>query len=646
MKKIICAILLLGSTLNSLYSQNTKIADSLLQCYYQNGENTPEQKMELLNNILSNLNDADSIYKYSEILINIARNYDNNSNYQLKGFYYLGIANKRMGRFENALNAFFSSAKLAQQNNSRNYLTAIYSAIGGVYTKNQNHPLAIEYYKKAIKQARELNDSSMLATILLNTGAEFHDIKKPDSSFFYYNEARIIFDALKNEIGLAYAEGSLGEIYSKRDQFEIAEKYITSAIVTLEKYNDSYALSIYYNFLAEIYQKRKDIIPALEYAQISLSIAQQANLLPQQRDAYEILTELYALKGDLKEAFDCQSKYITTRDSINNEEKIREMANMRTEYEVAQKQAEVDLLNNQRKNQRFVVLALFFVLALTIGILLIYYISALRRKTLTKKLVQRQQELEDQKAKLEELNQTKDHFFSIISHDLRGPINVLNGTTMLIRDFLESKNYEELDELTINMEQSVKKVQYLLDNLLEWAVSQQGKFPYKPERIDMDTICENVLNIFISMAATKSIDLTYEIKSNARFFIADKNSLMTIIRNLVNNALKFTNKNGAVQINTQQENNQVCISVSDNGVGIAEDRMISLFKIVDNKSTWGTEREKGLGIGLSLVYEFVKLNKGTIKVESTENLGTTFKVYLPMDPEAIVEPLKLQEKGI
>ncbi len=636
----------MGSTLNILWSQNTKIADSLLQCYYQNGDNTPQQKMELLFNALCNLNDADTIYKYSEILINIARNNDNNSNYQIKGFFYLGIANNRKGDINNALNALFKSAKLARQNNHTTYLTAIYSTIGDVYSISKNHKTAIDYYRKAIVLAREFNDSSKLASILLNTGAEFHDINKADSSFFYYKEARNIFKALNNEVGLAYAEGSLGDLYSQKGELEMAEKYISSAVATLEKYNDSYALSVYYNYLSLIYKKRKDLIPALEYAQISLSIAQQANLLLQQRDAYEILTELYALKGDLKEAFENQSKYITTRDSINNEEKIREMANMRTEYEVAQKQAEVDLLNNQRKNQRFVVLALFFVLALTIGILLIYYISALRRKTLTKKLVQRQQELEDQKEKLEELNQTKDHFFSIISHDLRGPINVLNGTTMLIRDFLESKNYEELDELTINMEQSVKKVQYLLDNLLEWAVSQQGKFPYKPERIDMDTICENVLNIFISMAATKSIDLTYEIKSNARFFVADKNSLMTIIRNLVNNALKFTNKNGAVQINTQQENNQVCISVSDNGVGIAEDRMISLFKIVDNKSTWGTEREKGLGIGLSLVYEFVKLNKGTIKVESTENLGTTFKVYLPMDPEAIAKPLKLQKKGI
>ncbi len=633
MKNIICAILLWGSTLNILYSQNTKLADSLLSLYYQDGESTPEQKMELLYNALRNLNNTDSIFKYSEILINIARNEEDNSDFQTKGFYYLGIANNRMGNIDDALKALFKSAELAKQNNYTTYLTGIYSSIGDVYSISENHNTAINYYRKAIIIAREKNDSSILASILLNIGTEFQDIHKPDSAIRYYKEASNIFKSLKEDIGLAYTEASLGEIYIVRGQLETAEKLITSAIIILEKENDSYALSIYYRFLAKIYKKRNALAPALEYAQISLSMAQQANLLLQQKDAYELLTELYALQGDIKEAYKCQSKYIATRDSINNEATVREMANLRTEYEISQKQAEVDYLNNQRKNQRIVVLALFIVLALTIGILLIYYISAIRRKALTKNLIQRQQELQEQKTQLEELNQTKDHFFSIISHDLRGPINVLNGSTMLIRDFLESKDYEELDQLTMNMEQSVKKVQNLLDNLLEWAVSQQGKFPYKPESIDLDEVCENVLNIFISMAATKSIELTYEISSNARFIVADKNSLMTIVRNLVSNALKFTNKYGNVHIRILKEETNICLCVSDDGVGIPEKKIKNLFKIEEHKSTWGTDREKGLGIGLNLVYEFVKLNQGTIRVESLENSGTSFMVFLPMEPK-------------
>jgi signal transduction histidine kinase len=246
-------------------------------------------------------------------------------------------------------------------------------------------------------------------------------------------------------------------------------------------------------------------------------------------------------------------------------------------------------------------------------------------------MVEQKKELQKQHDQLEELNETKDRFFSIISHDLRGPIGVLNGTTLLIREYLESKDYVQLADLTANMEYSVKKVQHLLDNLLEWALSQQGKFSYYPEKVELNEIVHEVMGIFEGMAISKSILLTYHCKFDKFFLITDRNSMLTILRNLISNAIKFTNRNGSISIIAYKSEKSVILKVSDTGVGIPQKKLKTLFKINDNKSTWGTEREKGLGIGLSLVYEFVKMNNGTIDVESDEEKGTTFTLKFPTE---------------
>ena len=638
-------IIILLSCVYTLNAQDGKIADSLTHILRSESALPDSKKAGLLYEIVRNHSDSDSIIFISDELITLTKDKEELKKQLFQGYYYSGLGFKLKGNIEKALNAFFRSAEVANNINCLSCIAASYLAIGDVYSLSQNSNRAVRYYKDAISLAQELNDSLFIASALLNAGSEYIVLNSYDSALVHFRESYKIFKKTDNDIGIAYALAEMGHVKFKLGNLVTAEKNITDAIRILEEYNDSYALSIYYRYLSTIYKKRDDIISALALAQISLQTAVHSDLLPQQQDAYELLTELFALNGDLDKAFEAQSAYIATRDSINNEETIRKMADLRTEYEVAQKQAEVDLLNKKRQNQRIIVIGLFMVLILTSGIFLVHYTNSRKRKVLNKKLIQRQNELQKRKTELEALNKTKDRFFSIISHDLRGPINVLNGTTLLIRDFLDSKNYDELEELTNNMEYSVKRVQNLLDNLLEWAVSQQGEFPYKPERLDMDEICDNVLNIFIAMAATKSIDITYEIQSNAKYLTADRNSLMTILRNLVSNALKFTEKDGAVNIIAESKGDSYCISVNDNGVGIPQDRKEDLFKLVDNKSTWGTNKEKGLGIGLSLVSEFVKMNKGDITVDSTEGMGTSFKICLPQQPE-IKTPKNLKKKPV
>src|SRR5690606_421092 len=255
--------------------------------------------------------------------------------------------------------------------------------------------------------------------------------------------------------------------------------------------------------------------------------------------------------------------------------------------------------------------------------------------------------LHKQRDQLEALNNTKDRFFSIISHDLRGPVNAFNGISSLIQHYISINDLEQLVEVSQYIDKSASQLSSLLDNLLNWAVNQQGSFPYLPEKIHFCEMMDEVVEIFQTTAHSKNIRLKIDCEKELMVW-ADRNSLTTIIRNLVNNALKFTNPNGTVTISAYAKGSWSIIKVIDNGVGIAPEKLKSIFKLIAKKNSSGTAGEKGLGLGLQLAYDFSLLNKGSIKVESKEDIGTTFILKIPRydDKLASMESEKMTEESI
>lgn len=557
-----------------------------------------------------------------------------------RGHLSLGNAHRIKGNLDNAVEHYFHSIKAADNINYLKGKGIVYTALGDAYAGAKNQKNAVLYYNKAIDILRSQGDQLSLAITLLNIGAQYNDFNLVDTGIVYLKESKEIFESLNYEIGIAYNYGNMGNAYAKQGMFIEAEKNFHKASSILIEYGDTYSLSAFNANLADAYIGSNQFDKALKPANKAYAIALQNGLLSQVRDAAKNLSVIYNELGDYKNAYHYQSQYITYRDSINNEETIRKMADLRTEYEVAQKQVEVEkaqaqleLETKRRQNQQIIGIGLIVVILLTGALSYVLFRNAKREKYVNKILREQKEEMRIQRDMLEEVNNTKDRFFSIISHDLRGPIGVLNGTTMLIREFLESKDYHQLDELTSNMEYSVKKVQNLLDNLLEWAVSQRGQYNYFPEKVELNKVMLETISVFSDMAQAKSITLSYEQKYAEAFITVDRNSLTTILRNLISNALKFTNKMGNVDVIVDKEETETKIMVKDTGVGIPQDKINTLFDIEAKKSTWGTDREKGLGIGLNLVYEFVKMNKGDIKVESILGVGTTFIITLPTQLE-------------
>ena len=244
------------------------------------------------------------------------------------------------------------------------------------------------------------------------------------------------------------------------------------------------------------------------------------------------------------------------------------------------------------------------------------------RKNTEEKLIKHAEELE-------ELNKTKDRFFSIISHDLRSPFNALLGMSGFTKKFFDNLSQAEIKESIENMHSSAKKVYDLMQNLLEWTQIQTGGLEYEKSKIDLLELSNRVLELYKETATSKNVNLTSNI-SNSIFLYADRYMIETILRNLVSNGIKFTNPMGNVSISAVVKNDLTEVTVEDTGIGISPDNQKKLFTIDKQFSSEGTSNEKGTGLGLVLCKDFVEKSNGTISVESKLNKGSKFTFTIPL----------------
>jgi signal transduction histidine kinase len=243
-------------------------------------------------------------------------------------------------------------------------------------------------------------------------------------------------------------------------------------------------------------------------------------------------------------------------------------------------------------------------------------------------LEQQKEEIRAQRDELELANATKDKFFSIIAHDLRNPFNTLLGMSELIIDNIQSKDYEKALLLSKYLNQTSNSAFELLENLLTWSRCQSGRLEFDPKENSIKKILNLTLQLLAGTAQVKGISLQCNLESDLEVF-ADNNMLLTIIRNLVTNAIKFSNKGDIITLDAFEKNQLVTVSVSDTGIGMNATTIKKIFEIGNKTKTYGTADEPGTGLGLILCKEFVEKNGGKIWVESTEGIGSTFFFTVP-----------------
>lgn len=342
-------------------------------------------------------------------------------------------------------------------------------------------------------------------------------------------------------------------------------------------------------------------------------------------DAEQVKYAIGKKFGNTAQALASLENYTTIYDTLLSSKKFTIINSLLEKYRSAKKQSELDVLHEVNHKNRIVVIGLILAFLLLLLLSFSIYKRFNERKLMLNKLYVQHNSIQDQASTLKQINHVKDRMFSIISHDLRGPVASLKGLIEFMKS--ESLTAQESEMVVKELKQSVGGIDMLLENLLVWAQIQiRGDVSSKSESIHVQTIANEIIFIATNAAQQKNIELTTLIEDDL-IILADRNHISLIIRNLVNNAIKFTPQNGKVVIEaSKQPNGKVKLCVEDNGVGMTQDEIAKLFNVEKTYSQLGTENEKGSGLGLMFVKEYIQNLGGNFTITSTKGKGSRFCV--------------------
>ncbi len=419
------------------FAQDQRVADSLKIIYHENNLNGIE-KLELLKELSFNeVNNVDIKLKFAEELIELSR-LQENFKLLFSGLFQKGNANRLLGNLELSLNAFFKGAEVAMKAEFIDGEGLAYMAIADVYSEMGNSTNAEIYYAKAIELLRKTDNTVSLATTLLNAGDEAFKSKKFDLALQYFEESGLLFKNVNYLIGNAYNLGNVGMVYAEQGKDDLAEKNINEAVIILEEMGDYYPISVYLTYMADIYVRKNNMKTAFSYAGRSLDLAKKYGLKKEISDANLKLSELYEKIGNQTKAYTHYKDHISYRDSVKNIESVQQMANQRTNYEVSQKQIEVDLLDQQKKNQRIVVIAIAIALLL-IGLLAIGLFRRNKFIQRTKKIIEAEKDRSDNLL----LNILPEETAQELKENGKVLAKQFDAVTVLFTDFKGFTNYSE-----------------------------------------------------------------------------------------------------------------------------------------------------------------------------------------------------------
>lgn len=652
-----------------LFGQDQKVADSLERIYLQNNIKD-DTRLELLKELSFNeIRNLEKALHYANELIALAEQ-KGDKNFAQEAYFIAGTKEMLLTNIKNALSAFIKSAELAKELNSVSKEGECYIAIADIYSTANSHNTATIYYAKAIQILHASGDSISLASALLNAGDEYLKVKKYDTALLYAKNAKVIFDTLKYQTGTGYSLGNIGMVYASTGKNSLAEKYLRDAVSILEANEDYNASCDYLLSMADVYLNRGDETAALNLALRSLDLARQYKLNQQIINANLKVSDIYSQIGNTKDALKFYKAHIAGRDSVNNLQTIQHMADLRTDYEVSQKQIEVDLLNQQKRNQRSIMISLIIMLIMAVIIAAILFMYNRQKRKAYEVLDLQRQATEEQKSKTEQtllelrtLQKQMIHSAKMaslgevitgIAHEIQNPINFVNNFSELniemldemkesFQDKLEASDKLASEELMNSIAENLKKINdhgKRADAIVKGMLQHSRASTGEKKLTNINTLVDDSLRLSYHGIKAKNKGLNIDVKTdfdtNAGEVAVVPQDLSRVLINLCNNAFYAVNQKRqtagfgyapAVLVTTKRSGNRMKISVRDNGNGIPKKILDKIFQPFFTTKPPG----QGTGLGLSLCYDIAKFHDGELKVETEEGVFCEFSIELPVD---------------
>ncbi|MDX2191321.1 MAG: tetratricopeptide repeat-containing sensor histidine kinase [Bacteroidota bacterium] len=441
----------------------------------------------------------------------------------------------------------------------------------------------------------------------------------------------------------AQALKQIAVVYKQMGNFIEAKNNFNYSIELYKKEENYHEMAACLVSLGDIELNTKNYKGAIIKYKEVLELSKEQNLKISKMESYKGISLCLSLMQDYKNAFNYYQKYVAERDLIYAEEKEDELQKLRAQMEIEKKQIQIRLLKKEKEIDKLELeksaIWLYTLSALSVLLLflaLLIYNRYLLKKRLNAILYKQNKDLEhiiyelkESETELSTLNSTKDKFFSIISHDIKAPLNSLKGYLNIAKEFPENISSKEIKDFAHIMDVSLSNLSGLLNNLLEWAMVQSGAIQVSIVHVNLVQLIKKQAELFLPQFLDKHISFVLQANEEIEV-MGDKNMLEFIFRNIIHNAIKFTNTGGEVKVEILEENKSVVIKIIDNGIGMDKSMLDNLFNPDTRNTLPGTKKEKGSGLGLMLCKDFVQMNRGDITAESKPNEGSTFTIKLPM----------------
>lgn len=496
-------------------------------------------------------------------------------------------------------------------------------------------------YELVIAEATEVSDDYTKAEALFNLGEFFITQKNYSDALKSHKEALALWRMLNDKSNEARTLNAIGNLYQLMKNTEKAMANHKVALEIRQALKDKTGLAESYANIGGLYLMQKDYQRSVDNLMLALQNGREAQAQRHLLLTYDYLSQCFENTGNLKRALGYRKEYNLVNEFLLRDQNERYLLEKEADKALTAKKEEIRALDEKEKRQseqiindrklRNLVIALAAASLLVTALVIILYFQKRRSN---KVLSAVNEKVSQQNIELTQLNATKDKFFSIISHDLKGPLNSLTSFSSLLINHTDSLTKDEIKLLATDLDKSLKNLFALLENLLEWSRSQTGNMEIKPAEFSIKDLIQQNQQLLQVQAQNKKILISYENATEAIVF-AHKNSVNTVVRNLMSNAIKFTPVGGKISVSTRVLGSEIAVSLHDTGIGMSKETMAKLFRIDAKITMKGTADEKGTGLGLILCKEFVEKNGGRIWVDSQENKGSTFSFTLPLAAVAV-----------
>jgi Signal transduction histidine kinase len=482
----------------------------------------------------------------------------------------LGITYFFMDWWDEALAHYQKAYEMAVKLNDQQGISIIENNIGNIYQKKGDYQEAIKQYQLSL-QLQEEEDKETACNTYYNMATCYRELGYFEESIPYFNQAL----DMSKEIGET-------EIYAL-------------SLVELAYYN-----ALKKNLFYEAEQQIKE----------AENLANQAGYKQILKEIYRTKVDIEEAKGNYASALDYYKKFKLLSDSLFNERSVSKLHEYEIRYQTKEK--ELEILRQQAEIDRHQTIQyIYLVVLIASGIVFILLVLTIRLRN-------------KRNRELKEINATKDKFFSIISHDLKNPAIAQRNALQILAKSRKDLSDDMLSQYCIELVKSADYQVELLYGLLDWARIQTGRISYTPIAFDLADALRSEIAMIKKMTAAKNIDLDIQICDNA-IATGDRNMFIAIVRNLLNNAVKFTGEGGRVLLEVTSSANGFTISISDNGVGMSKEDLNNLFRLDSSHSKPGTTGEQGSGLGLMVCKEMVEKHGSSLHVESEIGEGSQFR---------------------